>query len=157
MSSGPATQEGRTPMRPRVVLFIWFALSGIGATLIALPDSDQRLVTFSSEHGPALVDSIGALVLILASSLLITTILRGRAAVAAELLKHPSRLGGLSFLGGLGLGLLIAGVFTEFWWWWLVGAGLIQVLQLVLWGVAFTGWTSARGSSGASRLPPPRR
>jgi hypothetical protein len=117
-------------------LALWLVLTGVGATLIALPDTDDRLITFSGEHGPSLLDSIGAIVLLIAFGLLLAGILRGRAAIAERLRSRPPQLAGLAFLGGLGLGMLIAGVFTDFWWWWLVGAGLMQMLWFALWRLA---------------------
>ena len=45
---------------------MWLLGSTIGAAIIALPDSDDRLFSLSRTHGPSPVDGLGVLVLLLA-------------------------------------------------------------------------------------------
>ena len=50
-------------------------------------------------------------------------------------LDAPARAGTLLFVGGFGLGLLIASAFSAFFWWWAVGAvlfGTALVLAVVI-------------------------
>ena len=56
-----------TPVRRSSVqrlLALWLIGSVIGAALIALPDDDERILSFSRSHGPALLDLVGMLILI---------------------------------------------------------------------------------------------
>lgn len=114
----------------------WFGLTVAGAILIALPDSGPRILSFSGEHGPSLVDACGALLLLAGFGVLIAGIIRGRRLVLQHLNASPRLLASCAFIAGLGLGLLTAGVFTDFWWWWLVGALALQAFWLLLWRLA---------------------
>jgi hypothetical protein len=105
------------------MLIVALALMAIGATLIALPDSG-RLITFSSDHGPGVLDALGALLLTVGAGLIWWKIWRGRASIG----KAPL----LAFTGGLGAGLTIASVLNDFGWWWAIGAGLLTVTQFAL-------------------------
>lgn len=42
---------------------LWAALTVAGAVLVALPDDDRRIVSFSPGHGPAALDLAGILLL----------------------------------------------------------------------------------------------
>lgn len=57
-----AEQRSSWTVGRRVVL--WLAGSLVGATIIALPDSDERLFSLSRTHGPSPVDLLGVLVLL---------------------------------------------------------------------------------------------
>ena len=46
-------------------LVVWLVGSLVGAAIIALPDSDDRLFSLSRTHGPSPVDLLGMLVLLL--------------------------------------------------------------------------------------------
>ncbi|MFZ5814804.1 MAG: hypothetical protein ACOY93_05830 [Bacillota bacterium] len=120
-------------MKRNALLPAWLGLTGAGAWLIARPDDNRRLLTFSEAHGLALADAAGALLLVAAFLLLLLSIARRRRRIAARLRERPAGLGVLSFLAGVGLGLLIASVFTDFWWWWLIGAVLLQLFWFALW------------------------
>jgi hypothetical protein len=50
----------------------------LGGAIIALPDADERLFSFSEEHGPAPVDAVGAVVLLAGYLLLVRAVWRGR-------------------------------------------------------------------------------
>ena len=49
-------------MRRRLI--VWLVGSVVGVVVVALPDSDDRLFSFSRTHGPSPVDVLGMLVLI---------------------------------------------------------------------------------------------
>ena len=53
-------------------------LLGVGTVIIALPDPDERLFSFSEEHGPAPLDAVGSLVLFAGYLLLVRVVWRGR-------------------------------------------------------------------------------
>lgn len=118
--------------RVRMVLVGWAACTALGAILIALPDTGPRVLSLSGEHGPGAVDSVGAVVLLLGFGVLLSEILRRRAAILENLLARPVKIAALSFLAGVGTGLMVAGVFANFSWWWLVGALLLQGFWLSL-------------------------
>ncbi len=52
------------PIRKR--LTVWAIGSAAWAGIIALPDSDDRVVSFSQTHGPSLIDLAGVLLLLAA-------------------------------------------------------------------------------------------
>lgn len=45
-------------------------------------------------------------------------------------LASPVAYGAMAFIAGLGVGLLIASAFSDFFWWWLVGAALVGGVTL---------------------------
>lgn len=128
----------------RALILIWAVLTGTGAVLIALPDTGPRLVEFSGEHGPGLVDGFGIVALLAGFLVLLAAIVRRRKAVGRRLAAQPWRLAVLAFMAGTGTGMLLAGVFTDFWWWWLVGMTLTQVFWVALFMLA----VDDRGSAG---------
>lgn len=99
---------------------------------MALPDTGPRLLVFSSEHGPGAVDSVGTVLLLFGFGLIIREIYRRRAVILERLLARPVQFALRTFLAGLGIGLLMAGVFTDVWWWWLVGSLALQAFWLSL-------------------------
>ena len=127
----------------RVVLLVWVVLTGIGAVLIALPDTGPRLFAFSGEHGPGLVDGLGIVALLGGFAILLAAIVRRRALIGRRLSAQPLRLAVLAFMAGTGTGLTLAGVFTDFWWWWLVGMTLMQIFWIALLVIAVNDRNSA--------------
>lgn len=98
--------------------------------MIALPDTGPRVLTFSAEHGPGAVDAVGAGLLLTGFGFLLTDIWQRRRAIVERFLNRPGQLVVQAFVAGLGTGLLVAGVFTDFWWWWLVGSVILQAFWL---------------------------
>jgi hypothetical protein len=76
----------------RIRLATWLSGSAVGAAVIALPDSDDRVLSFSRTHGPSLIDAIGMVILVLVWLPVVAllwsqrALLRGRAARLAALL-----------------------------------------------------------------------
>lgn len=130
----------------RLLLLVWVVLTGIGAVLISLPDTGPRLFAFSGEHGPGLVDGLGIMGLLAGFVVLLVAIVRRRTAIGRKLVAQPLRLAALAFMAGTGTGLLLAGVFTDFWWWWLIGMTLVQIFWMALFvlAVADSGSTGMR-------------
>ena len=99
---------------------------GLGVVMLAAPDAVEGpvLLPISPGHALSRLDAI-ALVPLLAGSLSLYAGLwrhRGRLRVAASRALAPAAA--LVFVGGFGLGLLIASAFSAFFWWWAIGAVL---------------------------------
>ena len=99
---------------------------GLGLVLLAAPDAVEGpvLLPISPGHALSRLDAI-ALVPLLAGSFSLYYGLwrhRGRLRVAASQALAPAAA--LVFVGGFGLGLLIASAFSAFFWWWAIGAVL---------------------------------
>ena len=106
------------------------ALSLLGVGLLAVPAGGEGavLVPISEGHGLSVVDAAGAGLLALAGTWLeVLVVLR-----LPRLGLSPRVLFGLGLVAGLGVGLVVASVFSGFFWWWAVGAGALGVVLLVL-------------------------
>ena len=81
-SRTPHQADGRRTFR----VAAWLLGSAAGAAVIALPDSDDRVVSISQTHGPSLVDLIGMIIVLVAWLPVVAllwshrALLRGRAA-----------------------------------------------------------------------------
>jgi hypothetical protein len=83
------------------------------------------LVRISSDHAIAVLDAIAIVPLLIASALLYSGVWHARSRLRELARRHPGRALGLGFAGGIGLGLLLASVFSGFMEWWAVGAVLL--------------------------------
>jgi hypothetical protein len=94
-------------------------LFALALTLFVVPATLEGpvLVPISQGHGLSLVDVV-ALVL-----------WRRRQALDAALARRPWLGRAAAFVAGLGLGLLVASVYT-FFWWWAIGATLLSATLL---------------------------
>ncbi len=110
----------------RLVLAV--ALVVVGSVIVALPDSDRRLVSLSEEHGPSALDAVGIAVLLVGWLVAARELWARRRAV----LRQAGRRGTVvaSFATGLGSGLLVASVFGDFAWWWAIGAAILAAVQI---------------------------
>lgn len=105
-------------------VLVWLVCSVLGAVVIALPDSDQRVFSVSAAHGPSVVDLVGVLVMLAGWTLFLRALWvarreAGRVRVSA----------GIPFVAGVGLGLVVASV-TDYQNWWLLGAFFLAAAQL---------------------------
>jgi hypothetical protein len=115
------------PMRIQGIVVA--ALVLVGGALLAVPGGSEGdvLVPISPGHGLSAVDLAGAVLVAAGVSWLEVILIRRLPA-----LRLGARtLFGLGLVAGLGLGLLIASVFTGFWW-WAVGAGLFTLILATL-------------------------
>ena len=106
-------------------LAIWLLGSAVGAAIVALPDSDDRVFSFSDTHGPALVDLLGVVIVVLAWL-----------PVAALLWSHRGLLRGpaarwVAVLVLVGAVLLVAAIGYDWGSVWLVPAALLMVAQVL--------------------------
>ena len=117
-----------TATRRQVLVCGVLLLVGIAALSIPAGGEGRVLVPISEGHGLSAVDAVGALLLAVAGTWLEVLVI-GR-------LPHTGLSArpvfGLGLLAGLGVGLLLASVFSGFFWWWAVGAAAVGVALLTL-------------------------
>jgi hypothetical protein len=87
------------------------------------------LVPISPGHGLSLVDSVALVPLLAGTALLAGGLWRRRQPLDAALTRRPWLTRAGAAVAGLGLGLLLASVFT-FFWWWAIGAALLSATLL---------------------------
>ena len=118
-----------SPLRVRRAATTWLAGSGLGAAVVALPDSGPRLVSLSRTHGPSLLDAVGILVLVAAWVPVLAVLWAGRTALAGRPGVVPA------VLWALGSVVLVASVAGDTGAEWALGAALLvgaQVLALAV-------------------------
>ncbi len=117
-------------LRAAMQLAVLVALVLAGIVLIALPDSDDRIITLSPEHGPAALDLLGSILLVAGWLGIVARPVATRRSVAGRM--GTAARGLCLFLAGVGVGLLVASIFSQLDWWWMVGAGVLAALQVYL-------------------------
>jgi hypothetical protein len=96
------------------------------------------LVPISQGHGLSLVDVVAVAPLLAGTALLAGGLWQRRQALDAARTRRPWTAGAGIFVAGLGLGLLMASVFS-FFWWWAIGAALLTSTLLAAAVVAARG------------------
>jgi hypothetical protein len=109
------------------------------------------LVPISPGHGLSLVDSVALVPLLAGTALLAGGLWRRRQALDSALTRRPWLARAGAAVAGLGLGLLVASVFT-FFWWWAIGAALLSATLLSAAVVAAR--STGTGSRAQSRAGP---
>ncbi len=116
--------------------WLWWALGLLGSSfaIFALPASLEgpELVSISPGHAIAVLDAVAIAPLLAASALLLGGVWAARASLRESVGSHPGPSLGLAFVGGLGLGLLLASVYSGFFGWWAIGAGLLTAVVIVV-------------------------
>ncbi|MGI5523373.1 hypothetical protein ACQEUX_20940 [Micromonospora sp. CA-259024] len=122
-----AHDVGAAPHRQVAITALLIAA---GVLILFVPASDEGrvLVPLSEGHGLSAVDVVGAALLALGGTWLEVLVVRR----LPHLALAPRTLFALGLLAGLGIGLLVASVFSGFFWWWAVGASALGVAVLVL-------------------------
>ena len=102
----------------------------VGASTLAVPASYEGpvLLPISPGHGLSALDTVGACLLAVGATWIEVLVVWR----LPRLGLTPRVLFGLGLLGGAGLGLLIASVFSGFYWWWGIGAAALGVVALTL-------------------------
>ena len=115
---------------PRTQVAVAALLIVAGVLVLFVPGGDEGpvLVPVSEGHGLSAVDGVGAALLALGGTWLEVLVVRRLPYLALP----PRALFRLGLLAGLGMGLLIASVFSGFFWWWAIGATTLGVAVLVL-------------------------
>ena len=114
------------------------SLMAVGLAILAVPARFEGppLLVIGAGHALSLVDVMGVLPLMAATTWLHSGLWRRRATLEAWLRDQPVAGGGSLFAAGLGLGLLLASAFSSLFWWWAVGALLFAVMHIPLVTVA---------------------
>ncbi|MBQ1032118.1 hypothetical protein KBX26_19165 [Micromonospora sp. C97] len=115
---------------PRRQVFTAALLIVVGVLVLFVPAGDEGsvLVPISEGHGLSAVDGVGAALLAAGGTWLEVLVVRR----LPHLALPPRVLFALGLLAGLGVGLLVASVFSGFFWWWAVGATMLGLALLVL-------------------------
>ena len=111
--------------------WLWWALGllVVSLFLFALPADLEgpALVHISPGHAIAVLDAVAIAPLFVASALIYGGVWRARASLSDSIRNRPGVSVGIVFAGGLGLGLLVASVYSGFFGWWAIGAALLTV------------------------------
>jgi hypothetical protein len=121
-------QSSAGPSRVQVTICVVLIIVGIGVLAVPAAGEGRVLVPISEGHGLSAIDAVGASLLALAGTWLEVLVIRR----LPHLALPPRAVFGLGLLAGLGIGIVIASVFSGFFWWWLVGAAVLGVAALVL-------------------------
>jgi hypothetical protein len=107
------------------------SLFALALLLFVVPASLEGplLIPISPGHGLSLVDVVALVPLLAGVGLLAGGLWQRRQRLDAALSRRPRLAWAGAFVGGLGLGLLVASVFI-FFWWWVIGAALLTATLL---------------------------
>ncbi|SCF12736.1 hypothetical protein GA0070607_5865 [Micromonospora coriariae] len=128
MTKTEAMSQGVGVPRTQVAVTALLVVAGVLILFVPAGDEGRVLVPISEGHGLSAVDAVGAALLAVGGTWLEVLVVRRLPYLALP----PRALFGLGLLAGLGVGLLIASVFSGFFWWWAVGATTLGVAVLVL-------------------------
>jgi hypothetical protein len=109
------------------------SLFALALLLFVVPASLEGpvLIPISPGHGLSLVDVVALVPLLAGVGLLAGGLWQRRQRLDAALSRRPRLAWAGAFVGGLGLGLLVASVFI-FFWWWVIGAALLTATLLAV-------------------------
>ncbi|MEU8258583.1 hypothetical protein AB0C06_30445 [Micromonospora inaquosa] len=120
--------DGAGAPRKQVVTAALLIIAGVLLLFVPAGSEGSVLVPISEGHGLSAVDGVGAALLAVGGTWLEVLVVRR----LPHLALPPRALFALGLLAGLGVGLLIASVFSGFFWWWAVGATTLGLAVLVL-------------------------
>ena len=98
----------------------------MGAVVVALPDSDQRVFSFSRTHGPSPLDLLGVAVLVgcwLPIAVVLPPSWRAMDAVRARFAAACAVLGAAALVVTIG---------ADLGWLWILAAGALLVAQITV-------------------------
>ncbi|WP_330465690.1 hypothetical protein [Micromonospora zamorensis] len=122
------SHKGEGAPRRQVGLAALLVVAGVLVLFVPAGDEGRVLVALSEGHGLTAVDVVGVALLTVGGTWLEVLVVRR----LPHLALPPRALFALGLLAGLGVGLLIASVFSGFFWWWAVGASTLGVAVAVL-------------------------
>jgi hypothetical protein len=105
----------------------------VAVFLLAAPAQLEGPVLFpiSPGHALSVLDSIALIPLLAGMTWLYVGLWRRRKYQLEATQSSPGRSILIVFIGGFGLGLLIASAFSSFFWWWAIGAVLFAAMLIV--------------------------
>ena len=115
-------------------VLLWIVGSVVGAAIVALPDSGERVFSLSGTHGPSTLDLLGVTVLV-GSWLPIAVVLPSLWRAAGDVLARLSAA--LAVVGAAGLAITIA---ADMGWVWLIAVAILVAAQVI---VIANGWRLA--------------
>lgn len=102
----------------------------IGLVIIFLPDSNERLFSFSANHGPSLLDLTGLIILFCPYTYVIILAWKKRQNLKPYQNTTAFKLGSILFV--LGLILVVFSVIADYGNWWLLGATIMFAYQAII-------------------------
>ncbi len=90
------------------------------------------LVPISPGHGLSVLDTVALLPMTIGACWALVGLWQRRQPLMQKALASPVAYGATTFIAGLGVGLLMASDFSDFFWWWLIGAALVGSIALGL-------------------------
>jgi hypothetical protein len=109
----------------RLRLAFWLLGSVVGASIIAVPDSDERVFSFSQSHGPSRVDVVGMVILGIVWLPVVALLWSHRASLRGRWARLAA---GLLVTGAV---LLVITIGLDLGWVWLVPVALLVVAQVL--------------------------
>ena len=126
---------------------LWaLALVAMSVAIFSVPAQFEGpvLLRISADHAIAVLDAVAIAPLFVASVLLYWGLWSDRLRLQEFVQYHPGLAIGASFVGGTGLGLLLASAFAEFSGWWVIGAFLFTAI------VVAAAWLGVRRGNAAA-------
>ena len=105
----------------------------IAIALLAAPAQIEGpvLVSISPGHALSVLDSIALIPLHVGLVWLYWGVWVRRHRLYDTMRTSPGKGSLGAFVGGLGVGLLLASAFSTFWWWWAIGATLFLAMTII--------------------------
>ena len=106
--------------------FLWTAGSVVGAVIVVLPDSGERVFSLSRTHGPSPLDLFGVAILVgcwIPIAFVMTSSWRAMDGAAARFAAALAVLGAVALVITIGANL---------GWVWLVAAGALVIAQIIV-------------------------
>lgn len=104
----------------------WLLGSAVGGLVVALPDSGERVFSFSETHGPSPLDLVGVVVLVgswLPFAVLLPSLWR---------IAKRGTAWAAGVLAVLGTVALVVTIGADLGWWWLAAVAMLVAAQLLL-------------------------
>lgn len=107
----------------------------LGLIVIALPDSGNRIFSLGKDHGPSIQDAIGLILMLVPYTWLLIETWRRKNKILKYQDSFIFKLG--IFLSGLGYGLIIASVISNYQYWWIFGIILLIFVHIGIFYLTF--------------------
>lgn len=108
----------------------------LGIVIVALPDNGERLFSISKNHGPSLQDAIGLILVFIGYGWFLAQAWKQRAKIL-QYKKRPSfKL--VPPLIVIGIVVIIVSVVNDYGYWWVCGAGILAILQSIIFYIALS-------------------